>query len=135
MNKYEERVINESVEVKQVVIGIMDLHSRKRIEQPRHNGRVDLIEIAKEYVKRQLLDSVEKYIKVIVNRDERFVEGVIFMPYVQDEVIDGFKSAAKASERAYSNLREYNLELMDRIQYLEKPWYKKAFLAVKRHFK
>ena len=135
MNKYEERIINESVEVQQVVIGVMDLHARQRLAPPYERWAEEVNERTKRAVKKQLLDRVEKYIKVTVNEDRQFVEGVIYMPYVRDEIVEGLDRDVKRLHQSVSILETRNVKMSKRIQYLEKLWFVRLHLAVKRYFK
>ena len=66
---------------------------------------------------------------------ERFIEAQIFMPYVQDEVIEELRASVKALDREVVQLKSRNIQLAGHIKYLEKPWYKKVYLALECHFK
>jgi len=130
-----EYIINETEEIRQVVIGLMDLHARYNIEREYPNCSVDMAEMAEMRTKRQLLDSVEGLIKTTTYEDRGYVESVIYMPFVRDKQIKYFESHLKHVRREVVTLKDRNVKLAGHIKYLEKPWHMKLYLAVKRYFK
>lgn len=123
--------INETEEVRQVVIDIMEYRAQSRYEPPYMACNIDLVERAKEIAKRMLLDDMERFIKLTDKKDQMVIEAQIFMPYVQDECINGLRTSVKALDREVVTLKSKNIQLANQVKYLALPWWKKLILKIR----
>jgi len=137
----EERIYDTPIEVKQVVISIQDYHVRRELMPYGHpyavsaGERIDMGKMAEQSAKHELLDGIEKFIHCEVDQERNFVEAVIWMPYVKDEVTKELEVINKLLQRLNGNLETecdaWRGKTEELLRYLELPWWKKLFTAYK----
>ena len=135
MMELEERIYDMPVEVKQVVISVQDYHVRREISTVPWGlskaNRQDLIKGAKHGARYDLLDGLQKFVHCEIDEERNFVEAVIWMPYVKDEIVKQLEKHNKTLENLNSRLgvecEAWRRKTEELSEYIALPWWKKLF--------
>lgn len=94
------------------------------------DGSIDLKRMAEEKAKHLLLEKIKDYIKTDVvegfNHKEA-IRGIIYLPYIYDDVINRVNDEKARLKDENSRLRLSIAARQARIEWLVLPWYKKLW--------
>lgn len=134
--KYEHKSYeNESVEVKQILIGVEEYRLRKVVSNTYIGNKQHLealFEQAERTAKFELLKGLEKFIKTEQIEEYLldglpYVEAKIYLPFVKDEKVKNLELRIKNLERLCDEQYHYVSKLSKENEQLKLPWWKKLF--------
>lgn len=111
---YEHRIYDTTREIQQIVIGIEQLRCRKHISRRFSPNESTESVYAEQVVRQEILQHIDRYIKVAVNTDEGYVESEVFLPYVYDDVVARLNRETEQMHNQIMDLQKEHVRLMNR---------------------